>query len=135
MILNIFFPLIHFWKFIVLSWYRIGRSLNKKNSYDSYLSDICQLIKHNFANVDLCVQKTQMACLAEFCNVDILAIEIFKPNWDFKFWNPTIYNIIRWFAGTNDSSTKRLMFQVLLFSWFLAKFFAKMVSMYFLIFL
>ena len=63
----------------------VGRSLNKKNSYDSYLSDICQLIKHNFANVDLCVQKTQMACLAEFCNVDIFAIEIFKPNWDFKF--------------------------------------------------
>ena len=30
-------------------------------------------------------------------------------------WNPTIFNIIRWFAGTNDSSTKGLMFQVLFF--------------------
>jgi hypothetical protein len=30
--------------------------------------------------------------------------------------NPTIYNIIRWFAGTNESSTKRLMFQALFFS-------------------
>ena len=29
--------------------------------------------------------------------------------------NPTIFNIIRWVAETNDSSTKRLMFQVLLF--------------------
>ena len=29
--------------------------------------------------------------------------------------NLTIYNIICWFAGTNDSSTKRLMFQVLFF--------------------
>ena len=29
--------------------------------------------------------------------------------------NPTIYNVIRWFAETNDSSTKRLMFQVLFF--------------------
>ena len=29
--------------------------------------------------------------------------------------NQTIYNRIRWFAGTNDSSTKPLMFQVLLF--------------------
>ena len=26
--------------------------------------------------------------------------------------NPTIFNIIRWVAGTNDSSTKHLMFQV-----------------------
>ena len=31
------------------------------------------------------------------------------------FKNPAIYNIICWFAGTNDSSTKRLMFQVLFF--------------------
>ena len=29
--------------------------------------------------------------------------------------NPTIYNIIHWFAGTNDSSTKCLMLQVLFF--------------------
>ena len=29
--------------------------------------------------------------------------------------NPTICNIIRWFAGTNDSSTKRLGFHVLFF--------------------
>ena len=36
--------------------------------------------------------------------------------------------------GTNESSTKRLMFQVLFFfSWFLAKFFAKILSIYFLI--
>ena len=33
----------------------------------------------------------------------------------FELKNPTIYNIICWFAGTNDSSTKRLMFQVLSF--------------------
>ena len=34
--------------------------------------------------------------------------------------------------GTNESSTKRLMFQVLcFFSWFLAKFFAKILSIYF----
>ena len=37
--------------------------------------------------------------------------------------------------GTNESSTKRLMFQVLFFSWFLAKFFAKILSIHFLIFL
>ena len=30
-------------------------------------------------------------------------------------WNLTIFNIICWVGGTNDSSTKRLMFQVLLF--------------------
>ena len=30
-------------------------------------------------------------------------------------WNPTIFNIIRCVAGTNESSTKRLMFQVLFF--------------------
>ena len=29
--------------------------------------------------------------------------------------NPTIFNKIRWVAGTNDSSTKCLMFQVLFF--------------------
>ena len=29
--------------------------------------------------------------------------------------NPTIYNIIRWFAGTNSLLTKHLMFQVLFF--------------------
>ena len=28
--------------------------------------------------------------------------------------NPSIYNMIRWADGTNNSSTKRLMFQVLL---------------------
>ena len=33
--------------------------------------------------------------------------------------NPTIYNIIRWFAGTNDLSTKSLMFQALFFFIFL----------------
>ena len=35
-----------------------------------------------------------------------------------RWWksrNRTIFNIIRWVAGTNDSSTKRLMFQVLFF--------------------
>ena len=30
-------------------------------------------------------------------------------------WFPTIYNIIRWFTGTNDSSTKRLMLQLFFF--------------------
>ena len=40
-------------------------------------------------------------------------------------WNLTIYNIIRcyniihWFAGTNDSSTKRLMFQVCIIFFFI----------------
>ena len=29
--------------------------------------------------------------------------------------NPSIYNIICWFAGTNDKSTKRLMFQAIYF--------------------
>ena len=29
--------------------------------------------------------------------------------------NPTIFNIIRWVAGTNDSSIKRLMFQIFIF--------------------
>ena len=53
----------------------------------------------------------------------------------FELKNPTISNMIRWFAGTNDSSTKRLMFQVLsFFSQFLAKFFAKIVSIYLFIF-
>ena len=37
----------------------------------------------------------------------------------------------RWVDGTNDSLTKRLMFQVLFFSYFLAKFFAKIVSIFF----
>ena len=41
-----------------------------------------------------------------------------KPN-GFGFWNPSIYNIIHWLGcmddGTNESSTKRLMFQVLFF--------------------
>ena len=47
--------------------------------------------------------------------------------------NPTIFNIILWVAGTNDSLTKRLMFQVLFFfSWFLAKYFAKILSIFFL---
>ena len=32
-----------------------------------------------------------------------------------EYWNPTIYNIIRWFAGTNDSMNKCLMFQSLFF--------------------
>ena len=29
--------------------------------------------------------------------------------------NPTVFNIIHWVDGANDSSTKRLMFQALLF--------------------
>ena len=29
--------------------------------------------------------------------------------------NPTIFNILHWVEGTNDSSTKCLMFQVLFF--------------------
>ena len=37
--------------------------------------------------------------------------------------------------GTNKSSTKRLMFHVIFFSWFLAKFFANILSIFFLIFL
>ena len=36
--------------------------------------------------------------------------------------------------GTNESSTKRLMFQVLFFSWFLAEFFSKILSIYLFIF-
>ena len=32
--------------------------------------------------------------------------------------------------GTNELSTKRLMFQVLFFSWFHAEFFAKILSIY-----
>ena len=32
-----------------------------------------------------------------------------------EIWNPTIFNIIHWVAGTNDSSTKRLTFQALFF--------------------
>ena len=35
--------------------------------------------------------------------------------------------------GTNELSTKRLMFQVLFFSWFLAKVFTRILSIYFLI--
>ena len=31
------------------------------------------------------------------------------------FKNPTIFNIIHWDDGTNDSSTKHLMFQALFF--------------------
>ena len=27
-------------------------------------------------------------------------------------YNPTIFNVIGWFAGTNDSLTKRLMFHL-----------------------
>ena len=38
-----------------------------------------------------------------------------------KSWNPTIFNIIPWVAGMKDSSTKRLMFQVLLKCRFLYK--------------
>ena len=49
------------------------------------------------------------------------------------------YNtLVRWFAGTNDSSTKCPMFQVLFFfiffSYFLAEFFTKIVSIYFFFF-
>ena len=44
-----------------------------------------------------------------------------------KLKNPSIYNICNTLGrlddGTNESSTKHLMFQVLFFSWFLAKFF------------
>ena len=46
---------------------------------------------------------------------DIYLIAWQTPSKMAGLWNPTIFNIIRWVAGTNDSSTKRLMFQVLLF--------------------
>jgi hypothetical protein len=42
--------------------------------------------------------------------------------------------MVCWFTGTNYSSTKCLMFQVLFFSQFLAKFFAKIVSIYLFLF-
>ena len=45
------------------------------------------------------------------------------------------YNMLgRWFTAMNDSSTNGLMFQVFFFSLFLAKFFAKIISIYFLFF-
>ena len=54
---------------------------------------------------------------------------------DFKKSDNLQNNMLgRWVDGRNDSSTKRLMVEVLFFSWFLAKFFAKILSIYFLIF-
>ena len=36
-----------------------------------------------------------------------------------RYKNPTIFNIIRWVTGTNDTSTNRLMFQAFFFHNFL----------------
>ena len=53
----------------------------------------------------------------------------------FQYINPTIFNIIRWVAGTNDSSTKSLMFQVLFFFYnFLQKSLQKSFQFIFLFF-
>ena len=43
----------------------------------------------------------------------------------YKSDNLQYNSLVCWFTGTNDSSTKGLMFQVLFFSQFLAKFFEK----------
>ena len=40
-------------------------------------------------------------------------------------------SLVGWADGTNDSPTKRFMFQVFFFSWNLAKFFAKSLSIIF----
>ena len=56
-------------------------------------------------------------------NAGEAAQEIYNKN-----RNPTMFNIIRWVAGKNDSSTKRLMFQELFLSYFLAKNFANIIS-------
>ena len=47
-------------------------------------------------------------------------------------WNPTIFDIIRWFAGTHWPS---IWCSKYFFLWFLTKFFAKIVSNLFLHFL
>ena len=64
-------------------------------------------------------------------------------NWSKKWhsirtWNPSIYNIIRWVAWTMGQMNRRPSVwcpSIIFFSWFLAKFFAKILSIYFLIFL
>ena len=51
--------------------------------------------------------------------------------------NPSIYNIIRWVAWTMGQTNRRPSVwcsKYYFFSWFLAKFFAKILSIYFLIF-
>ena len=54
-------------------------------------------------------------------------------------WNPSIYNIIRWVAWmmgqTNCPPSVWCSKYYYYFSWFIAKFFAKILSIYFLIFL
>ena len=53
-------------------------------------------------------------------------------------WNLTIFNIIRWVAGSMGQTTHRPSIwcsKYYFFSWFLAEFFAKIVSIYFLHFL
>ena len=58
------------------------------------------------------VTKSRLHCIFKR-NVELALSFTFRYT-DFSR-NPTIYNIIRWFAWTNDSSTKRLMFQALFF--------------------
>ena len=55
--------------------------------------------------------------------------------WSPTYWpiNPTIFNIIRWFAGTYDSSTKCLMFQSFSFHNFLQDSLQKLLEFIFLI--
>ena len=51
-------------------------------------------------------------------------------------WNPSIYNIICWVAwtmGQTNCQPSVWCSKYLFFSWFLAKFFAKILSIYFLI--
>ena len=72
---------------------------------------------------------TQFKTEYQQCSITRGHIHIGRPCLTWLSKNPTICNMIRWFTGANDSSTKCLMFQALfLFSWFVAK----MVSMYFL---
>ena len=50
---------------------------------------------------------------------------------DYKSDNLQYNTLVRWVAGMNDSSTKRLKFQVLLFFHNFIKLFAKIVSIFF----
>ena len=74
---------------------------------------------------------TQHIILKKFVNSKMSNL----PKPDQKFVNLQYITLGCLDDGTNESSNKRMMFQAIFFSWFLAKLFAKILSIYFLIFL
>ena len=54
------------------------------------------------------------AKVSEYQSRSSLLTEISNA-WDIKFVNLQYNTLLRWFAGTNDSPTKHLMFQALMF--------------------